>query len=57
VSDVRIERRGHAGEIHSQSLEQELGRMLFAHLREQGATPFIDFKDSDAIVAVELIGD
>ena len=54
---VRIERRGHAGDIHSQSLEQELGRTLLAHLREQDAAPLIDFKDPDAIVAVELIGD
>ena len=54
---VRIERRGHAGDIHSQPLEQELGRTLLAHLREQGAAPLIDFKDPDAIVAVELIGD
>ena len=54
---VYIERRGHAGDIHSQPLEQELGRMLITHLREQGATPFIDFKDPDAIIAVELIGD
>jgi tRNA(Ser,Leu) C12 N-acetylase TAN1 len=54
---VRIERRGHAGDIHSQPLEQELGRTLLAHLREQGAAPRIDFKDPDAIVAVELIGD
>jgi tRNA(Ser,Leu) C12 N-acetylase TAN1 len=54
---VRIERRGHAGDIHSQPLEQELGRTLLAHLREQGAASLIDFKDPDAIVAVELIGD
>jgi tRNA(Ser,Leu) C12 N-acetylase TAN1 len=54
---VRIERRGHAGDIHSQPLEQELGRTLLAHVREQGAAPLIDFKDPDAIVAVELIGD
>ncbi|MEK7237015.1 MAG: THUMP domain-containing protein [Nitrospirota bacterium] len=54
---VRIERRGHAGDIHSQPLEQGLDRTLLAHLREQGATPLIDFKDPDAIVAVELIGD
>jgi tRNA(Ser,Leu) C12 N-acetylase TAN1 len=54
---VRIERRGHAGDIHSQPLEQELGRTLLAHLREQGAAPLIDFKDPDAIVAVELIED
>ena len=54
---VRIERRGHAGAIHSQPLEQELDRTLLVHLREQGAAPLIDFKDPDAIVAVELIGD
>jgi tRNA(Ser,Leu) C12 N-acetylase TAN1 len=54
---VRIERRGHAGAIHSQALEQELDRSLMDHLREQGAAPRIEFKDPDAIVAVELIGD
>ena len=54
---VRIERRGHAGDIHSQPLEQELDRTLLVHIREQGAAPLIDFKDPDAIVAVELIGD
>ena len=54
---VRIERRGHAGDIHSQPLEQQLDPTLLAHLREQGAVPLIDFKDPDAIVAVELIVD
>lgn len=54
---VRIEQRGHAGGIHSQSLEQELDRILMSRLREQGAVPCIDFKDPDAIVAVELTGD
>lgn len=54
---VRMERRGHAGAIHSQRLEQELGCTLLARLREEGATPLIDFKDPDVIVAVELIGD
>lgn len=33
---VRIERRGHAGDIHSQPLEQELDRTLLVNLREQG---------------------
>ena len=54
---VRIERRGHAGDIRSQLLEQQLGRTLLAHLREQGATPRIDFKDPDVILTVELIED
>lgn len=54
---VRIERRGHVGEIHSQTLEQGLGRTLVETLKERGAEPHVDFKDPDAIVAVELIGD
>ena len=36
---VRIERRGHAGDIHSQPLEQQLDRTLLAHLREQVEFP------------------
>lgn len=54
---VRVERRGHAGAIQSQPLEQDLDRRLMEYLREQGAAPRIDFEDADAIVAVELIGD
>lgn len=54
---MRIERRGHAGDTHSQPLEQEQDHTLLAHLREQGAAPLIGFKDPDAIGAVELIGD
>jgi tRNA(Ser,Leu) C12 N-acetylase TAN1 len=53
---VRVERRGHAGEIHSQALEQELDRALIGHLHERRAAPRIDFKDPDSIVVVELIG-
>jgi tRNA(Ser,Leu) C12 N-acetylase TAN1 len=54
---VRIERRGHAGDIRSQLLEQELGRMLTETLKERGADPHVDFKDPDTIVAVEIIED
>lgn len=54
---VRVERRGHAGIIHSQALEQELDRALMEYLRTQGAAPRLDFEDADAIVTVELIGD
>ena len=53
---VRVERRGHAGEIHSQALEQELDRALTGHLHERRAAPRIDFKNPDVIVVVELIG-
>lgn len=54
---VRIERRGHAGEIHSQRLEQELDQALLDQLRACGETPSVDFKDPDLIVAAETVGD
>lgn len=54
---ARIERRGHAGQIHTQPLEQELAGALIEALREQDQVPRVDFKDPDTIIAVELIGD
>jgi len=54
---VRLERRGHHGEIHSQQVEQELDRLLIATLGEKGLTPSIDFKDPDWIIAIETIDD
>ncbi|OGW70049.1 MAG: hypothetical protein A3A88_00975 [Nitrospirae bacterium RIFCSPLOWO2_01_FULL_62_17] len=54
---VRIERRGGAGEIHSQQLEQELDRTVCDALRARGETPSVDFKNPDLIVAVETIGE
>ena len=54
---VRIERRGHAGEIHSQHLEQELDSALRKSLEERGHTPSVDFKDPDFILAAETLDD
>jgi tRNA(Ser,Leu) C12 N-acetylase TAN1 len=54
---VRIERRGHAGEIHGQNLEQEMDRALIEILKGRGETPSVDFKSPDLIVAVETIGE
>jgi tRNA(Ser,Leu) C12 N-acetylase TAN1 len=54
---VRVERRGHAGEIHSQTLEQELDRTLIEMLKERGAEPHVNFKDPDVIIAIEIVGD
>lgn len=53
---VRIERRGLAGAIHSQQLEQDLDRVLCDALRAGGAAPSVAFKDPDFIIAVETIG-
>jgi tRNA(Ser,Leu) C12 N-acetylase TAN1 len=54
---VRIERRGHKHEIHSQPIEQELDAALVEDLRRRGHAPRVDFKDPDVIVAVEIVGD
>ncbi|MEW6544906.1 MAG: THUMP domain-containing protein [Nitrospirota bacterium] len=54
---VRIERRGHAGELHSQHLEQEMDQALGDAIRAGGGMPRIDFKDPDAIVVAETLGD
>ena len=53
---VRIERRGHKGELDSHRLEQELGEYLHAELVRQNHHPSTDFKDPDFIVAVETFG-
>lgn len=53
---VRVERRGHAGEVHGQHLEQELDRALRDLLIAKGHVPRVDFKDADLIVVVETIG-
>lgn len=54
---VRVECRGHAGASHIHELERELDRTVIQHLHSQGAAPRVDFKNPDAIVVLELIGD
>jgi tRNA(Ser,Leu) C12 N-acetylase TAN1 len=53
---VRIERRGHKGEIHGQALEQELDRALSDILKRQGVEPRVEFTDPELIIAVETVG-
>ncbi|WP_455379551.1 THUMP domain-containing protein [Petrachloros mirabilis] len=54
---VRVERRGHKHEIHSQPIERELAATLLDDLRRRGYTPRVDFKDPDFIVVIEIVGD
>lgn len=54
---VRLERRGHAGEVHAQAIEQELDELLTKMLLERGMKPSVDFKDPDIIIAAETVGD
>jgi len=54
---VRVERRGHKGEIDSQQLEQELAHALVELLTQQGCTPRVDFQNPDVIIVIEIVGD
>ncbi len=54
---VRVERRGHVGELHSQLMEKELAKVLLEALATQGLAATIALKNPDAIIAVEIVGD
>lgn len=54
---VRVERRGHKGEIHSQHIEQELDHALIELLTQRGCTPRVDFLNPDVTIAIEIVGD
>ncbi len=54
---VRIERRGHKGEIPTPEVEREMdSRIIVAHER-LGLTSRVDFKEYSSVVAVETLGD
>lgn len=52
---VRLKRRGHKGELHSQEIEQALDRFLTEEITTLGFSPVIDFTEPQCIVVVELI--
>lgn len=54
---VRLERRGHKGEILSPEAERTLDEFVKEELAQRGETAEIDFDHPDAIVAVETLGD
>jgi len=53
---VRVERRGHKGELHTHELERRLGDYLWEQLQERGEQPAVSFKDPDIVIAVEITG-
>ncbi len=54
---VRIERRGHKGEIPTPDVEREMdGRIIAAHER-RGLSSRVDFKEFSSVVAVETFHD
>jgi tRNA(Ser,Leu) C12 N-acetylase TAN1 len=53
---VRVERRGHKGELHTADLEHRLGEFLWELLEKEQAKPAVSFNDPDVVVAVEIAG-
>ncbi len=54
---VRVERRGHADDLHSQVMERDLDKLVIDTLAAKGKAATINFKDPDAAIAVEIVGD
>ncbi len=54
---VRIERRGHKGEIPTQEVEKEMGGRIVSAHENQGHSSRVDFREFRSIVAVETFGD
>ena len=54
---VRVERRGHPGEIHSTQVEQEMDHIIQQACREKGWDGRVDFKDPDIIIVAETLDD
>jgi tRNA(Ser,Leu) C12 N-acetylase TAN1 len=54
---VRLERRGLKGRLHSPTIERELGDRVWRALEARGHTPRVDFRDPDAVLVVETLGD
>ena len=54
---VRLERRGMKGRLHSPTLERALGDRVWIALEARGRVPRVEFRDPDAILVVETVGD
>ena len=54
---VRLERRGMKGRLHTPTLERELGDRVWRALEARGHAPRVEFRDPDAVLVVETVGD
>jgi tRNA(Ser,Leu) C12 N-acetylase TAN1 len=54
---VRLERRGLKGRLNTPSVEREVGDHVWRALEARGATPRVDFRDPDAVLVIETLGD
>jgi tRNA(Ser,Leu) C12 N-acetylase TAN1 len=54
---VRMRRRGHKGEFHSQDIERHLGDAVFEELERRGTWCRFALFDPDAVIAIESLRD
>lgn len=54
---VRVERRGLKGRLSTPTLERELADRVWRAIEERGGKPRVDFRDPDAVLIVETLGD
>jgi len=54
---VRLERRGLKGRLHTPTVERALGDHVWRALEARGHAPRVEFKDPDAVLVIETIGD
>jgi len=54
---VRLERRGLRDALHSTDVERTLGAALWRALEAAGHTPRVAFRDADAVIVIETLGD
>jgi tRNA(Ser,Leu) C12 N-acetylase TAN1 len=54
---VRLERRGLKGRLHTPTFERDLADRVWRALESRGHTPRVEFRDPDAVLVVETIGD
>jgi tRNA(Ser,Leu) C12 N-acetylase TAN1 len=54
---VRLERRGHKGQIISPEAERAMDAFIREELSKEGKSAQIDFENPDAVIVVETIGD
>ena len=54
---VRLERRGLKGRLHSPTVEREIGDRVWRALEARGHTPRVAFRDPDAVLVIETLGD
>ena len=54
---VRLERRGLRDALHSTDVERALGAALWRALEAAGHMPRVAFRDADAVIVIETLGD